>query len=937
MPPSSPKLYDNKKTTIWFSITAIVLFVSLVAMVLQDSAREWKEWQGKFMELSREKAEADLREAEHKIDSAALEKIKADREKAEEDLKSHRRQIGELTKESEALAVEQAKVNARNQELKQEQDSDRYYYEEFRHKKEEHEAEARRKRMETRQAELDGLRRKLDQLETAAAAKKEAVNALSGKVTELDKEMARMTEAAGRIETKVEKLTPDWRSAVLNAPMLDFIKPTLQIQQIVVEGLRDDYYFTKVPKVDRCVTCHLGIDQTAFTDAPVPFKAHPRLDLFLSPDSPHPMEKFGCTSCHGGSGHSVSFTTAAHTPRNEEQAEEWQKKHHWHEMEYWNAKMLPMNYIEASCAKCHQGTVDVPQAPKLNEGRRLAGTFSCFGCHKIKGFESYWETGPGLLHVQSKLQQDWIVRWLQNPKAFRPSTKMPRLFHLSNTSDPDSADKNNALIAGIAHYLIKNSEPVSLENVPGKGDPETGKKLVETLGCLGCHSAGDKQANDHGPELLNLGSKVKPEWLYSWLKNPKAYHAGTRMPDLRLSNEEAAHITSYLLQQKDEKFDSLRLPAVKPEVIDQTAMHFLTVTMREEQALEALKTMNEDDRLEYIGKKAIIHQGCFGCHAIKGFDGAAKIGTELSEHGSKDVEKLDFGFVPIERTRQAWFFQKLKDPRGFDHGKVKSYFEKLRMPQFDFTDEQAEALTTFLLSMEKGTVPLEMQKRLDLKEKNIEAGRFLARQFNCQGCHTLDGETGRVRSVITEPGDYPPAIDGEGKKVQPQWLYHFLEHPSVIRPWLTYRMPTFGFSEERLTALVQYFSDLAGETPDYKREAVTPESPAHQAAGPELFKSFQCIKCHKSDPEPGLASSFLAPDLVMSKSRLQPEWVADWLKDPQALQSGTMMPAFFPDGQSPMPNVLGGDAAQQIEAIRDYLWAFDKAEAANAMEKPEAK
>src|SRR5262249_48091805 len=28
-----------------------------------------------------------------------------------------------------------------------------------------------------------------------------------------------------------------------------------------------------------------------------PLWAHPRLDLFVSPDSPHPMSKMGCTSC----------------------------------------------------------------------------------------------------------------------------------------------------------------------------------------------------------------------------------------------------------------------------------------------------------------------------------------------------------------------------------------------------------------------------------------------------------------------------------------------------------------------------------------------------------------------------------------------------------------------------------------------------------------
>jgi hypothetical protein len=31
------------------------------------------------------------------------------------------------------------------------------------------------------------------------------------------------------------------------------------------------------------------------------------------------------------------------------------------------------------------------------------------------------------------------------------------------------------------------------------------------------------------------------------------------------------------------------------------------------------------------------------------------------------------------------------------------------------------------------------------------------------------------------------------------------------------------------------------------------------------------------------------------------------------------MPTFFPDGQSPLPDVLGGDAKRQMMAIRDYV------------------
>jgi hypothetical protein len=52
---------------------------------------------------------------------------------------------------------------------------------------------------------------------------------------------------------------------------------------------------------------------------------------------------------------------------------------------------------------------------------------------------------------------------------------------------------------------------------------------------------------------------------------------------------------------------------------------------------------------------------------------------------------------------------------------------------------------------------------------------------------------------------------------------------------------------------------------------------------------------------------------------LKPEWIVEWLADPNKLQEGTRMPTFFPDGQSPLPDVLGGDARKQMTAIRDYV------------------
>ena len=61
----------------------------------------------------------------------------------------------------------------------------------------------------------------------------------------------------------------------------------------------------------------------------------------------------------------------------------------------------------------------------------------------------------------------------------------------------------------------------------------------------------------------------------------------------------------------------------------------------------------------------------------------------------------------------------------------------------------------------------------------------------------------------------------------------------------------------------------------------------------------------------------------MAQDRLRPDWILEWLKDPQKIQAGTRMPTFFSDGQSPLENVWKGNAQKQIVALRDYLLNFD--------------
>jgi mono/diheme cytochrome c family protein len=72
-------------------------------------------------------------------------------------------------------------------------------------------------------------------------------------------------------------------------------------------------------------------------------------------------------------------------------------------------------------------TVKPDQAAKLAEvGKNLyANKYGCNGCHSLG--EEGGKVGPALDRAGFRLNGTWIYRWLKNPQAMKPETRMPAL------------------------------------------------------------------------------------------------------------------------------------------------------------------------------------------------------------------------------------------------------------------------------------------------------------------------------------------------------------------------------------------------------------------------------------------------------------------------------------------------------------------------------
>lgn len=923
--------YRNiSKLNVFFGVGSILLALGIVGMIIDDNVREWKKYQREFNRLEVEKTQLELKKETKKIDQKQLDELTHQIEEAGKEIDQKKAEVKVVSKQLKSIEADYYKVNQTLQFAKSRQAVAKYKYEEALHHHNKEEEKQYKEELDREDLLIETTKKELDQLkidreveETKLAQFRENQKALEDKVKALGK-------GKTRLENKLAKIKPGIRSWLLNLPVLDFIAPTRKIEQVVVDDLKENLHFAKVARVDRCMTCHLGIDKEEWKDSPQPFKSHPRLDLFVASDSAHPVDQFGCTVCHKGSGQAVNFYDTAHTPGSEEQKKEWQKKYNWKPQPYVEEKMLPAHLVEASCYQCHHqgGVVEVPEASKLNAGKQLFEEKSCYSCHAVRGYEDFPKKGPDLSMLASKTGEDWIRKWLKAPRTFRPDTNMPQFFDLSNTSTEEDKLKNNAEIEGIAAYLYKNSKPFKkkAKSMP-EGNQEKGKELVDNRGCLGCHSVGEWEKPKHGPNLNGIGSKVDPKWLYSWIRNPKHYWEQTRMPSLRLTDQEAADMVAYLMTLKSSSFDQMAVPSASSSVTDELVLERLSSQYGTVIGKQKLDAMSQEEKVLYLGEKAIQYYGCAGCHNIPGFEKAGKIGVELSDIGSRNIHTFDFGNVHVDHTKQAWLKTKLGNPRVFDKGKVKARLEKSKMPHFGFSDEETDQLVTFLMGLQKSHVDVNMTDQLDEREKTIEKGRRMVKDLNCAGCHQIEGKGGEIAEVLPK-GMNPPPLIREGEKVWGDWLHGFLKKPSTVRHWLEVRMPTYGLSNSEATDLVKYFKALDKQKFTYrsKDEQIPHPSKEDWEAGKQIFDTFRCLQCHDSTKTEGRNPLELAPDLKLAHDRLKPKWVLKWLVDPQKYYPGTRMPGYWPDLQSPLPDVLGGSAKKQIKAIRAYLLNMDKYE-----------
>ena len=490
--------------------------------------------------------------------------------------------------------------------------------------------------------------------------------------------------------------------------------------------------------------------------------------------------------------------------------------------------LIPIGVVAAPIIPGLHGKHGLDQ---VHQGRLLIAELRCAGCHASDTVKH--KKGPDLSAVGSRVNPDYIQKFIVSPHSTDPGTQMPDLL----AGNP----KRHEIAEALTHYLVSRSGKPFDAGVVKQEEVDAGKKLFERIGCVNCHLP------DKGDRLSHVSSKYGIDSLTEFLFQPRHARPSGRMPDMNLTRAEAKSIASFLIGLKARESSEFKVEAAKVaigvkyfEQLNCASCHNLpgkkgklVLEMTKLRAgvgclsvkpkgvpffnLSAAQRAAMGKALAGIGKplgeKAQIQQtlvafNCIACHTR---DGAGGVSNAMFKHFGTDEEGLgNPARIPPTldgvgaKLRPEWMRKVL-----FDAETVRPYMHT-RMPQFG--EANLRHLPALFEKVDRLPKKVELpEPKRDDRRKYREGGHLLVgdKGLNCIACHNFNGKT--------SPGLKGIDLLNSFERLQPSWFVHFMKNPQQYRPGIV--MPNYwpggeavrkdvleGNADEQVRALWHYFS-----------------------------------------------------------------------------------------------------------------------------------
>ena len=216
---------------------------------------------------------------------------------------------------------------------------------------------------------------------------------------------------------------------------------------------------------------------------------------------------------------------------------------------------------------------------QLDLGRRVIGRYGCYSCHEIAGFgQETQPIGIELTEEGSKLlprldfafvhdiphtKIEWFKQKMRDPRAFDRSRVLQPLEKL-RMPDFGMSEEEVTLFATAIQSFQTDVQPLAAQ-VPRSARHDAlreGRNLVRRRNCVGCHEI-EADGGDYRdllddpslapPMLTPEGAKVRPEWLYAFLREPITIRPwlDVRMPNFGLEDDHWNGVLDYFAAISD--------------------------------------------------------------------------------------------------------------------------------------------------------------------------------------------------------------------------------------------------------------------------------------------------------------------------------------------------------------------------------------------------
>lgn len=423
---------------------------------------------------------------------------------------------------------------------------------------------------------------------------------------------------------------------------------------------------------------------------------HPLIGSETRPFEYHPMEEYGCTSCHSGNGRSL-VAKRAHGPVYDEDYEpayeikkpqftEKDKENDppfarmynhkpGHELVFQTTPLLEGDLIIAKCVQCHQSS-----STRMKKSVDNVVYFADQKKEQIERIEEGLENDQKALFSLLSLQRS-LVKWGREGTIDRLKEALGN--YLLSSEEIDAVE-------GQLAFIQNYEEP----------QPAIKKELIRLVG-----------SEDRAEELMRDASDSGsiPELVETYLKKPSEGSIGAKRASL----------------EKEQKLLERFQNAAEP----------LSVSGEDASLVHKFGTQVDLLISPYNrGKELFVSQACYACHRIAGFS-RASVGPELTYAGNS----------------YPWF---IKESIVWPQADLPSS----TMPNFRLDHEELEDLMTFLMAQKGDTKAVsEVDYEISLKEweagkklpwekpvvptqvQDVRAGMHVFATEGCAACHKLEG------------------------------------------------------------------------------------------------------------------------------------------------------------------------------------------------------